>query len=235
MNQTTSIILLLRLLSLGEGCLVESEHSVVTVNVLAVERMNKRKNVSDFDRIQIVVVRLVDSVGLVGSFKSAAVNTYQTLVRRRMTSNWRLVEVHPRPASALQRGLPGFIWWHKVAFQLISFGARHVGLSACIYPSWKTKAICLTSGSQCKSKGSLGLMKVFNISPTYLQWNSLVHMCLVWFIYYYDHHFYYYYYYSLLNIMQYVFLLFLNPHSVIPFRHYHWQAGFNLVTINISL
>lgn len=66
---------------------MESEHSVVTVNVLAVERMNKRKNVSDFDRIQIVVARLVDSVGLVGSFKSAAVNTYQTLVRRRMTSN----------------------------------------------------------------------------------------------------------------------------------------------------
>lgn len=71
-NQTTLIILLLWLLSLGEGCLVESEHSVVTVNVLAVERMNKRKNVSDFDRIQNVVARLLDSVGLVGSFTSAA-------------------------------------------------------------------------------------------------------------------------------------------------------------------
>lgn len=130
---------------------------------------------------------------------------------------------------------PGFIWWHKVAFQFISFGARHVGLGACIYPSWKSKAICLTSGSQCKSKGSLGLMKVFNISPTYLQWNSLVHMYLVWFIYYYNHNFYHYYYYSLLNIMHYVFLLFLNPYWVIPFRHYHWQAGFNLLTINISL
>lgn len=52
---------------------MEREHSVVTVNVLAVERRNKRKNVSDFDRIQIVVARLLDSVGLVGSFASAAV------------------------------------------------------------------------------------------------------------------------------------------------------------------
>lgn len=52
---------------------MESEHSVVTVNVLAVERMNKRKNVSDFDRIQIAVARLLDSVGLVGFFTSAAV------------------------------------------------------------------------------------------------------------------------------------------------------------------
>lgn len=51
---------------------MESEHSVATVNVLAVERMNKRKNVSDFDRIQIVVARLLDAVGLVGSFTSAA-------------------------------------------------------------------------------------------------------------------------------------------------------------------
>lgn len=102
-NQTTSIILLLRLLSLGAGCLVESEHSVVTVNVLAVQRMNKRKNLSDFDRVQIVAARLVDSVGFAWSFKSAAVNTYQIRVRGRMTSNWRLVEFHPRPAAARQR------------------------------------------------------------------------------------------------------------------------------------
>lgn len=53
--------------------MVESELSVVTVNMLAVKRMNKRKNVSDFDRIQIAVARLLDSVGLVGSFTSAAV------------------------------------------------------------------------------------------------------------------------------------------------------------------
>lgn len=66
---------------------MESEHSVVTVNVLAVQRMNKRKNLSDFDRVQIVVARLVDSVGFAGSFKSAAVNTYRTRVRGRMPSN----------------------------------------------------------------------------------------------------------------------------------------------------
>lgn len=52
---------------------MECEHSVVRVNVLAVERMNERKNVSDFDRIQIVVARQLDSVGLVGSFTSPAV------------------------------------------------------------------------------------------------------------------------------------------------------------------
>lgn len=66
---------------------MESEHSVVTVNVLAVERMNEHENVSDFDRIQIVVARLVDAVGLVGSFKSAAVHTDEKLVRRRTSSS----------------------------------------------------------------------------------------------------------------------------------------------------
>lgn len=186
-NQTTSIILLLRLLSLGEGCWGESERSVVSVNVLAVQRMNKRKNVSDFDRIQIVVARLVVSVDLVGSFTSSAVNTYQKLVRGRTSSNWCLVEVHARPAAA---------WEHTHIL--------YIGLSSCIVPSLKRYVICL------RSEKGLRL----NESPKHqpeIVCNEMVgtlHMDLLGIIYYYNHSFIYLFIlffaiFSLLNIMQY--------------------------------